>query len=56
MKISIPLTRDSANSHPEEFLEITECDKSVTLKLTSPDREVNVAKEELRRALNAILG
>ena len=56
MKISIPLTRDSNNSFPDGHLEISRGGDNVYLKFSDEEREVSVNKEDLYRAIIAILG
>ena len=57
MKILIGLVTDSDNSYQEAIpleLELEGNGKWVTLRLTSPDRKVNVLRKDLEQAVGAL--
>ena len=57
MKILIGLVTDSDNNYPEVDsieLELEGNGKWVTLRLTSPDRKVNVLRKDLEQAVGAL--
>lgn len=55
MKISIPILRDSHNSHSVEDLVITGDGSEVTLIIGYSNREITVSARDLARALRAFV-
>lgn len=55
MKIAIPLTHDSENSHPNAHLEVEDRGGDwATIRISDNSREMSVDREELVRLLAAL--
>lgn len=56
MEIHIKVHEDSHNSYPSDDLKLilTGCNQTVYLKLSDSDREINITKADLEKALKAL--